>query len=75
MLSVLTAFFMERHSENLRLIPYLLLGLSCFTGIIGFFMQLVPELSAYTWKAEPYDVHADFYGELLFPFLKQLKLP
>ena len=70
LLSMLSAFFIEYYGDKLRLLPSFALTISCFSASVGFFMQLDPRLLAYTWKAEPYDVHASFYSELLVPFIQ-----
>ena len=35
-----------------------------------FFIELDNRLLNLTWKAEPLDVHANFYTELMYPLLK-----
>ena len=47
----------------------LALGVSIVAGVGAFFVQLEPELLQATWKAEPADIHSEYYGELLGPLL------
>jgi hypothetical protein len=37
----------------------------------AFFIELDPKLLSETWKAEPADVHAAFYSELLYPTISR----
>ena len=70
----LSAFFFEETKLPIKVVAVLILLVSCFTGLMSFFIQLDPELLAQTWKAEPADIHANFYTELLLPYLRKLWL-
>lgn len=70
-LGMLSSFVYERCKEMTKAIFVILLIFSCFTGIISFFIQLDDPLLLLTWKAEPADIHANFYTELLYPFIKK----
>ena len=72
-LSMLSSFVYERCKRWTRAIANLLLIFSCFTGIMSFFIQLDYSLLSLTWKwqAQPADIHANFYTELLYPYIKK----
>jgi hypothetical protein len=74
-LAMLSAFLVER-VKGMALVPiFLLLAWSIVTGLAAFFIQVDPDLLRKTWKFEPADIHADFYGELMVPILtKMLRL-
>ena len=40
-------------------------------GVYAAAKTLVRELLLLTWKKEPADVHANFYSELLIPYIKK----
>ncbi|MDB4349916.1 hypothetical protein OAA99_03080 [Omnitrophica bacterium] len=69
-LGMLSAFLIEKYVRA-RMAAVLLLAFSCFTGTASFFIQLDQQLLLLTWKAEPADIHANFYSELLYPFIKK----
>ncbi len=70
-LGIFSSFFFETSGRRARTIALALLLLSCSTGVMSFFIQRDPSLRSLTWKAEPADIHANFYTELLFPFLQE----
>jgi hypothetical protein len=69
-LGILSSFFIERiRKVKGMLFAFTLLVFSMFTGIASFYIQLNEKLLAITWKAEPLDIHANFFTELLLPLL------
>ena len=68
---ILSAFFFEKTGRSIRSIAFVLLLFPCFTGIMSLFIQIDESSLPLTWKAEPADVHANFYTELLYPLLKR----
>jgi hypothetical protein len=70
--AMLSAFFVERIKGPVFLLTLFILAWSVLTGLMAFVIQLDPAFLEITWKAEPADVHADFYRELMIPILKKM---
>lgn len=70
--SIFSSFFFEKSSKSIRSLAFVLLLVSSFTGVMSFFIQIDPFLHSQTWKAEPADIHANFYTELLYPLLQKI---
>jgi hypothetical protein len=68
-LGMLSSFLVNKYKSGLRLAAIILLLFSSFTGITSFFIQMDQRLLMLTWKSEPASIHANFYTELLYPFL------
>lgn len=71
-LGMLSSFYFEKSKRQIKMIAMVLLLFSSFTGIMSFFIQLDSTLLALTWKAEPADIHSNFYTELLYPLIKKI---
>ncbi|MEE9543362.1 MAG: hypothetical protein V3V95_06240, partial [Thermodesulfobacteriota bacterium] len=67
----LSAFFFESAGRPIKILAVIILLFSCFTGIFSFFIEHDVELLKLTWKAEPADIHSNYYTELLFPYLRK----
>lgn len=68
----LSAFFFEEARWPIKIAAIIILLVSSFTGLASFFIELDHELLMLTWKAEPADIHSNFYTELLLPYLRKL---
>jgi hypothetical protein len=68
-LAALSAFVFESASRVGRMAALALLVVSSVSGIGSFWVQLDPTMLRLSWKAEPADVHASYYTELLIPKL------
>ncbi len=67
----LSAFFFDSAGRPVKIAAVIILLFSCFTGLMSFFIELDVELLMLTWKAEPADVHSNFYTELLLPYIRK----
>jgi TctA family transporter len=70
-LAMLSAFAFERANRSLRGAALVILLVSSVTGFASFLIELDDQLLMRTWKEEPADVHANFYSELLYPWVQQ----
>jgi hypothetical protein len=68
-LAALSAFVFESASRAGRMAAIALLVVSSVSGVGSFWVQLDRTMLRLSWKAEPADVHASFYSELLIPKL------
>ncbi len=71
-LGMLSSFYLKQYNGKRRVIALFLLLISSFTGIMSFFIQLDRPLLLLTWKAEPADIHANFFTELLWAYIKKI---
>jgi hypothetical protein len=69
LLGVLSSFSFNHMQKGAKRAALVLLVFSSFTGILSFFIQLDNKFLALTWKGEPADIHANFYSELLYPYI------
>jgi hypothetical protein len=68
-LGTLSSFCFNQLKKGTKIAALILLVFSTSTGILSFFIQLDNKFLALTWKGEPADIHANFYTELLYPFI------
>ncbi len=75
LLAALSSVFFDTAKRLQRWFAVCLLVFSCFTGILAYHIQLDRYLLRQTWKNEPADTHANFYTELLWPYLEHMTSP
>jgi len=71
LLASLSSVFVHSAKGWQRWLAIAVLVYSCFITLMAFHIQLEPELLGLSWKAEPDDVQANFFSELLLPFLNR----
>ncbi len=68
-LASLSCMFLIDANSLKRVFAVSLLIISCTSGVLSSFIQTNRYLLSQTWKEEPYDVHANYYMELVLPLV------